>query len=642
MLISEIRVQRYRSIYDEQLKCPRLTTLIGRNGAGKSAFIQALRLFMDTAASPSEEDYYNRNAKEQILVEVTFGELNAEEKAEFASYLQADTLVVQRRFPGGEYYGRVVGCQDFEPIRERLRQKAKVGDVVPVLKALVDSGGYPGLRAVGKSIEDELDRWEHENAAQCKPYFRAGLFQGPTNIAGGKLRNRSQFVYVPPVREADTDATGTGRQSALTSLVAPLVKAIMDQNPGVKTARDTLDTGYGDYKVAVESAPEKGTLEKDLTTLLQRYDSETAAQIQLTLEEKLSLPPVTPKVWLVEDDFRGEVARKGHGLQRLFIFSILELYEKFRGGTIGEGAAGTMVLAIEEPELYQHPARARALASILSELSTPNEKRSFQFQVFLTTHSPYFVGIDNFLSVRRIEKVASPAGPMQTKVRSTDLASVGNDVLAALGKPTDATELSSWARLKSILGLRASEGFFADGVILVEGAEDEAVIDALARVRGVSLDASGIAIIPSGGKTMLPNLHALYNGLGIRVFTIFDADCNMVSDNDAKTEFNIALLKMIGVAPTPRPPSCVYAAGAVWNSTFLDAVKAGFSEKEWDDAFKAAREEFSISADQAQKKFAVIWRATETLLLKGLKSDPLEDVWSALMKHFSLKTARAE
>ncbi|MDD5708330.1 MAG: AAA family ATPase, partial [Kiritimatiellae bacterium] len=444
MLISRLHVERFRSIYDETLECAPLTILIGRNGAGKSAFIQALRIFMETSATLRDEDHYNRNAKEQVLIQVTFSALTSEEVSEFSSYIEDGLLVVQRRFPGGEYYGMVNGCEDFEPVRERFRQKAKVGDVVPDLKRLVDSGKYPGLKAVARGIEEELARWEQENPTQCKRYFRSGIFQGPPNIAGGKLRSRSQFVYVPPVREAETDATGSGKQSALTALVAPLVKAITDKNTSVQAARQSMEGGYSNYKSAVEAAPEKKSLEGELTVLLQRYDGETAARIQLSLEEKLPLPPVTPKIWLLEDGFEGEVARKGHGLQRLFIFSILELYEKFRGGGSAEDAGGNMVLAIEEPELYQHPARARSLARILSDLSTPNDKRAFRFQVFLTTHSPHFVGLDAFPSVRRVQKVACPAGPMQTKVTFTNLKDVGDDVLSALGMATDATDVSSW------------------------------------------------------------------------------------------------------------------------------------------------------------------------------------------------------
>jgi predicted ATP-dependent endonuclease of OLD family len=415
-----------------------------------------------------------------------------------------------------------------------------------------------------------------------------------------------------------------------------LVKAITDKNTTVKSARESLEAGYLTYKGTVEAAPEKGVLETDLTALLQRYDAETAAHIQLELDEKLPLPPVTPKIWLVEDGFRGEVARKGHGLQRLFIFSILELYEKFRAGSLGESITGNMVLAIEEPELYQHPARARALAAILRGLSTPNATRPFQFQIFLTTHSPYFVSIDDFQCVRRVEKVTCQSGPMQTKVRFTNLQTVGNDVLTALGKPSDATEASSWARLKSVLGLKASEGFFADGVILVEGDEDEAVIYAYAESVQVSLDAAGISVVPAGGKTKLPNLLALYTRLGIKVFTIFDGDCDKASDNEAKTDYNEAILKMVGHVPEPRPATHIYNSMAVWNTTFIDTVKAGFGDVAWDEAISTAREEYSIPTEQARKKFAVIWRATAGLLATGVKCRSLDQLWHTITTYFGI------
>jgi len=371
------------------------------------------------------------------------------------------------------------------------------------------------------------------------------------------------------------------------------------------------------------------TLETNLTELLQRYEGETAARIQLSLEEKLPLPQVTPKIWLREDGFEGEVARKGHGLQRLFIFSILELYEKLRGATPGEDVGGNMVLAIEEPELYQHSARARSLARILLDLTTPNKDRPFRFQVFLTTHSPYFVGIDSFQRVRRVYKTPSSSGPMQTKVTSTTLKMVSDDVLAALGQPTDATELSSWARLQSVLGLSVSEGFFADGVILVEGDEDEAILAAVAESRGVSLDAAGIAVVSSGGKTKLPNLLALYRRLGIKTFTIFDADGQEANDADVHTETNAALLKMIGEPPQARPATRISSQFAVWDTTFVDVVKAAVGKTEWDAAFSAATSEYSIPSGQAKKKYAVIWKTMTTLLEKKVPCEPVEKLWSS-------------
>jgi len=638
MRISQLHVINYRSILDETLECDNLTILVGRNGAGKSAFLQALRLFMDTATSPSTEDFYNHDLRNMIQVEVTFSDLNAEEQAEFQSYLDGGLLVVQRKFPGGDYYGRANGCEELEPIRERLRQKAKVSEVALELRKIVESGKYPGLSAVNRGIEEELDRWERENPTSCRAFFRAGLFQGPTNIAGGKMRNRTHFVYVPPVREAENDASGGGRQSPLATLVSPLVNIITEKNPAVKTARESLETDYGTYKAAVEGAPEKNTLESNLTTLLQRYDRDTAAEIQLSLEDKLALPSVKPRVWLVEDGFQGDVARKGHGLQRLFIFTILELYEKLRGGTTDSATQGNMVLAIEEPELYQHPARSRALARVLSDLCNPKEGNSFQFQVFFTTHSPYFVSIDNFESIRRIEKVTVSTGPMETKVRRTTLKAVGNSVLVALGRSDDATKTSSWARLKSIMGIRGSEGFFADGVILVEGAEDEAIVSAFAEHKKVSLDAAGICIIPAEGKTKLPPLLALYQCLGIDVYLIFDADGDQLDDKKAQTDYNKALLTMINESAEARPSTNLFQNGTVWTTNFLDEVRRAFGEEKWEVAFTESCEEFALSSDQAKKKYAVLWRTVELLLGQGILCKPLELLWENITKRFGLKS----
>jgi len=640
MIISQLRVQRFRSILDETLECGHLTILMGRNGAGKSAFVQALRLFMDTAAVVKDEDYYNRETDKQILVEVTFTDLTRDEQSEFASYTHDGLLVVQRRFPGGDYYGQATGCEAFEPLRDRLRRKAaKVEELVADLQQLVDSGLFPGLKVVRRSLEDELTRWEAENPERCKPYFRAGLFQGPTNIAGGKLRNRCQFVYVPPVREAEADATAGGRSSALTSLVAPLVKAITDGNQDVSTARDALKTGYTTYRTAVQAAPEKGGLESELTAILRRYEERAEARVQLALGEELPLPPVSPTVWLVEDHFEGDVARKGHGLQRLFIFSVLELYGRLRDSALGVDAPGTMVLAIEEPELYQHPARARALARTLSDLSSDGKSRTLQFQIFLTTHSPYFVGIDDFQCVRRVEKMPCTSGPMESRVRFTTLAAVNEQVLAALGRESSVTEASAWARLKSIVGLKASEGLFADGVILVEGDEDEAVLAALAEKKGVSLDAANIAVVPSGGKTKLPNLLAMYRGLGIRVFTVFDADCDKASDETARVDYNQALMKMNGLAPEARPSTKVLPFLAIWNTRLAAEVAKGFGGEAWEEAFAAASAEFSIPVEQARKKAAVIGRTIEHLHQKGLTCRILEDLWVHLAAFVDGETA---
>ena len=295
-----------------------------------------------------------------------------------------------------------------------------------------------------------------------------------------------------------------------------------------------------------------------------------------------------------------------------------------------------MVLAIEEPELYQHPARSRAIAKILADLAFAKGK-GLRFQVFFTTHSPYFVNLDRFECLRRVEKSPVTGAPMETKIRRTSLKEVGDAVLKALGKKVEATEASSWARLKSVLGIRGSEGFFADGVILVEGQEDEAVLAAYAESRGISLDHESLAVIPTEGKTKIPSLMALYSQLGIPVFVVFDADGDKTSDADAHTDYNQAIMRLIGEKPEARPNTSILKSGAAWKTTFLDEVIAGFGEDNWRKAFKASCEEYAIDADQGRKKYAVVRRAVELLLASQQNCAVLDSLWKAISARFGLE-----
>lgn len=645
MRIAKIRVANFRSILDATLECGPLTILIGCNGAGKSSFLQALRMFMETSTSfvPTNEDFYNRDQTKEILIEVTFCDLANDEKAEFKSYLDKnETLVVQKRFPGGEYYGQTFGCAELEPVREKIRQKAsKVSDHAQVLKSLVDTGKFPGLQAVTRNIDEELKRWEGENVSRCSQYFRAGEFQGPQNIAGGKVKGRTQFVYIPPVREADLDASGVGKQTPLGALVTPLLTAMTERNADIAKVKAEVQKGYDEYRTMVQGAGEKETLEKELTSVLRRYDQETSATVQLQLDPEIPLPPPKPSVWLKEDGFDGEVSRKGHGLQRLFIFSILELYEKSRKGPVDNGEGKGILLAIEEPELYQHPARSRAISRIFKELCFPQGKTNFPFQILLTTHSPYFIDLEKFDGIRRIEKADSGReGPMQTVVHKTDLKIVGQKVTEALGEKTEVTDSSAWARMRANMGLKGSEALFAEGIILVEGVEDEAILSACADHHKVSLDAEGIAILPVEGKNKLPWLLVLCRELNIKTYTIFDADIDKVEkkkekEKDKDLALNNGLLKLLGHSPNRQLETLVTPAGCVWKTNFADEVKADFGEAEWESAFKKACDEFGIEAARGKKKFALLYRTAETLLSSGKQPAQLEKLWSAISQYFN-------
>ncbi|WP_030617910.1 AAA family ATPase [Streptomyces fulvoviolaceus] len=77
---------------------------------------------------------------------------------------------------------------------------------------------------------------------------------------------------------------------------------------------------------------------------------------------------------------------QGHGFQRALIVAALKVLADRRRPVDG---MRTLCLAIEEPELFQHPPQARAFAKVLRELvATSPQGRT---QVIYATHNPFFV-----------------------------------------------------------------------------------------------------------------------------------------------------------------------------------------------------------------------------------------------------------
>jgi putative ATP-dependent endonuclease of the OLD family len=68
------------------------------------------------------------------------------------------------------------------------------------------------------------------------------------------------------------------------------------------------------------------------------------------------------RVGVSDHDLDTQVERQGHGFQRAFVIAALKLLADT--GRDHE-SPGVICLAIEEPELYQHPLQARVFASVL-------------------------------------------------------------------------------------------------------------------------------------------------------------------------------------------------------------------------------------------------------------------------------------
>jgi len=155
---------------------------------------------------------------------------------------------------------------------------------------------------------------------------------------------------------------------------------------------------------------------------------------QLRLKWDVVKPPEVQlpmaRATLVEDDFEGEISRKGHGLQRALIVTLLqhlamtipveppvaeteEAASKQAQDTDQAVRGPDLILAIEEPELYLHPSRCHYLSDLLFSLAVGSGVGlAARNQIIYATHSPYFVDLFRFNKIRMVRKVFSPNSPV--------------------------------------------------------------------------------------------------------------------------------------------------------------------------------------------------------------------------------------
>ena len=253
-----------------------------------------------------------------------------------------------------------------------------------------------------------------------------------------------------------------------------------------------------------------------------------------------------------ERGFEGELARFGHGMQRSFMLTLLQEL----AGTAGQ-IAPTLILAIEEPELYQHPPQARHLAEVLHDLAGQNS------QIIVCSHSPLFIPGDDFETVRVVRDSGTPSSSVVTQLSYIDLA----ETLSEAGQPL-LKEQGMLAKLYPSLNPGVNEMFFCRVLILVEGIEDVAYLSTYISLLGLMpvFRKCGCHIVPVGGKSEIVKPLAMAKQLDIPVFVIVDADTDTEKAEHVTKhkQDNKAILSLMGYSADSE-----WTASDIWKSDFV-------------------------------------------------------------------------
>ena len=499
MKLRRLRIRNFRSIVDADIEVHDYTMIVGANNAGKSNIISALRAFYEDFKHSGDDIPKMKDGQvDESWVELTLDLTDGEWEGLADKYKEGmpDQILVVRRYFAS---------------KEKDRFKSSQSNIYAV-------------------INGELEK---------------DLFYGAKNVGTAKV---GSIIYVPALTTA-AEQMKTSGPSPLRDMLNLMLKRVVADSPAFKEMEGAF------VKLNDEARGEEGFLSKISKPINQAID-------QWGIRFDMGVNPVAPEDITKNlirhgfvDAMLGETSfaldRYGHGFQRSFLYELIKLAPSFsesKAAAKKEFDPDFTLILFEEPEAFLHPAQQENMAYHLRRLGAGATQ-----QVIVTSHSPIFVGkvADDLCQIVRVHRnsgvssigqikksdlgnvlgqglefktvleayVNDPGVPDNTKGKASDLLRGANED-AAIAEQEERFRYQLW------LDSERASMFFADRVLLVEGATEKALFAWLLARDWHDLSRHRVAIVDAMGKFNLHRYIALLEGFGIPYGLMLDDDQN--------------------------------------------------------------------------------------------------------------------
>lgn len=619
MKIQSVRIKNFRTLKDVSIPFDSITTFIGPNGVGKSTVLRALDWYFNgKPCSLTEKDCAFGAIDEDIEVQVTFDDLSDKDRDALGKYAPegVDTFTAWRlQSPAGSdvISANAKSFPDFNAIKAANGATAKK-ELYAALRLDRPELELPAANT-GTAVEQAMTAWEASHTDQLvdAPQALQTNFFGFNS--GGKMSGLFDFVLVTADLRASEES-----MDGKSSIIGRILERSVDRTAADEAIAEIVEESRAKQQ-KVYDEKFKAQLEAMMTQLNAVVTSYTPGRAVTVspAEVELKAPRTTFQVAVLDGTTETDVERQGHGFQRTLLISALQLLAE----TGAASAEGVICLAIEEPELYQHPIQAQTFAKVLRSLAEDAGKR---VQVTYATHSPYFLEARHFDQVRRLTR-SSGETPVVT-VHYATVADVKADLNGAVKSKTVDHQLDGTVTNQLAIAL------FANRALLVEGTTESSVFYGIGdKTSPGSLEAAGISIVPVGSKTSIPLAHAILKLIGIPVYALFDADAgfearakvNGKSPEDIEKErknhvaANRMMLKYFGRAEEDFPSAIVADEVAI----FEDCIET-FLSASWPEWITACDEVEAVAGINF-KKNQLAYRAA-TLKAEGAVPEMLKQI----------------
>lgn len=443
MYISRIVIRNYRSFSHLDLEIgPGTTCVIGENNTGKTNFLQAIRLCIDSSLSSTYRSLLPNDIHSEIEISHPNQVLVALEISDFEGKINEEALV---------------GAWQFRPNSARIvyRYRPKLS-----VREDLDSG-----ELVPGDLTREDYHWELTGGGD--PATDPANIDWTVSIGSAvRFADLQSFlvVHLPALRDVESDL-----RNYRNSPLARLIEAMEIDEAEQQTLLDALET-------ANEEIAKAPTIKGIADAIDASFESVTGPAFKMDVDIGLAEPSFQAiirslRILLSNNAMEGfDPSSNGLGLNNILYVSILIEYFHKR---IAQNKSAGQIILFEEPEAHLHPQLQKTLYSAMNGLP---------FQSVLTTHSTHITAHAELNSYVVLTQTGGAAIASSVPAKAADL---DDGQVADLERYLDATR---------------SNLLFARKVMLVEGPAELFLIPALVKqVRGIDLEREGISVVPIYG-----------------------------------------------------------------------------------------------------------------------------------------------
>lgn len=522
MKIHSVHIKNFRALKNVLIPFDSVTTFIGPNGAGKSTVLRALDWFFNGKPGIlTDKDCSFGVTDENIEVQVTFSDLTLKDREALGKYAPegVDTFTAwRRRSPDGSdvLSANAKSFPAFNAIKAANGANAKK-ELYNDLRSSHPELELPAAKT-GPAVEEAITTWE----ASHTELLVDALESLQTNFfgfnSGGKMSGLFDFVLVTADLRASEESVD-GKSSIIGRILERSVDRTAADEEITKIVEESRVQQQKVYEEKFKAQLDEMTTQ--LNAVVSSYSPGRAVTVS-PAEVELKAPKTIFEVTVLDGTAETAVERQGHGFQRTILISALQLLAQSGAAS----AQGVICLAIEEPELFQHPTQAQAFAKVLRSLVEDPDKC---IQVTYATHSPYFLEARHFNQVRRLTRSSDEIPVVSVHYATAEA------VKAKLNGIVDANVVDR--RLDHNVADQLSIALFANRAFLVEGPTESSVFYGVGdRTSHGLLEAAGVSIVPVGSKTSIPLAHAILSTIGVPTYALFDADAGFEKRAKAKNK----------------------------------------------------------------------------------------------------------